>query len=97
MSDGEDQIITQYMASLDDDETQNHRVEVNRCRCRSTFSNINAIQSADLQVLNPIFQAREAAGKCLWDDYFAPNYVYPPFIFHWRFRMNRGLFLLQYP
>lgn len=32
MSDGEDQIITQYMASLDDDETQNHRVEVNRCR-----------------------------------------------------------------
>lgn len=92
MSDGEDEIIAQYMESLDDDEAQNHKVQDNQRRQHSTIRNISAMQNNDLQVCNPIFRARDAGAKHFWDDYFAPNHVYPLSIFCRHFQMNRGLF-----
>ena len=92
MFDGKDEIIAQYMASLDDDEAQNQRVHVNRRRRHPSIINISAMQSNDLQVCNLIFRVREAGATRLWDDYFALNPVYPLSVFRLRFRMNRELF-----
>lgn len=41
------------MATFEDD--QNHRVEINRGRQRSTIRNISAMQSTKIQICNPIF------------------------------------------
>lgn len=43
MSDEEDEMLTQYMVTLDDDETQNYRVETNRYRQCLAICNINAM------------------------------------------------------
>lgn len=43
MSDEEDEMLTQYMVTLDDDETQNYRVETNRHRRCLAICNINAM------------------------------------------------------
>lgn len=47
MSNEKDEIIAKYMASLDDDETQNYRVEVNWRRQHSTISNVSAMLNRD--------------------------------------------------
>ena len=90
MSNEEEKIYVQYIETFYDN--QNHRVEVNQRRRRTSIHNISAMQSTEIQIRNPIFQAREAGAKLLWNDYFVPNFVYPPFNFSRRFRMNRGLF-----
>ena len=82
MSNEEEEILVQYLMMTRTIELK--LIDVDNVQLFATLLLCKVLKFK----FNPIFRAREAGAKRLWDNYFAPNPVYPPFIFRRHFHMN---------